>query len=179
MSKQFQKLGTDLINDPEQCLQLIAGNNPYVFKMNVLKYFGVTVDQRNPLAMVQAVIDASDSLTTEQCAEALKKLIDVPVVEQNLTDVGRAFVVANTQLKSANDDDNDDNSEGPNWGAVLAAAIPGMIGLLVSKPWQNQPSNDVNPYASQPKDNRLIYVGIACVGLLILGIFFLSRQNAA
>jgi len=173
---------------------VIAAENNTSMLYNSVKAEGWTPANMTSEAVVEAIGKCIDFVQDEQKLSTLKRILSVPVLWQNLSDVGREMVVEMAaKTRSLEGDEgsekrwgegfnipsgpsspadapgSDSQSSGGSgiWASVLATVLPTLVNVGINRPWMARPTQDTAP---QVERHPFIIPIAAAVGFLVIGL---------
>lgn len=189
MKKQFEQ-------DPAELVRCVIQNNPYQVVLNMKLFAGQAAnaeDTEEVFDTFAAVMQANPSIADDLAM----KILSVPIAENNLTDVGKDFVldeIINNQQKSAwlpdtgltaeeinyiqnSSTSNTANSSASsfNWGEVIGGSLPGILAAFGITPQQN---SNAAPTTNQSSGTNWMMIAIVVV-IIALMAFLIYRASKA
>jgi hypothetical protein len=196
MNLQAKLLKKDVQNDPSALVAMVVSNNPSAVALSIKGWTGEIVNENDVDGLMETFAHVI-STYPESAHEIIYNVLNVPVIEQNLSPVGKEFVLEavidaetrNRTTKSGIFDTSLDDlnqevaSSGPtvnttttngggsfNWGPIVSQYIPGILAVFGITQQQN-PNSAAPNTNNAPTVNWLliifVIVIVAIVGLLI------------
>lgn len=192
-----------LRNDPQYLIDTIIANNPQAVFNNLKVWFNYTT---NDATAAQNYIKQLCKSQPEQSEQIIMKAFDVPIVSDNLNDVGQEAILMSIINKEkagfpttrnqpyevgglldeiANTPNETTPESNFNWGSFISGALPGVLSLFGVNTGGQQGTNiDIAAQmeADAKKSRRTWTIIIVMLLLILLIIFYIwwkrNRQAA-
>lgn len=162
-------------SNPLLLLEAIIDNNITEIVKNIQAFTGVIVQPFHDNVFNELV----NISQRDPSGQDLLKVLNVPIIEDNLTPEGIDFVV-NTQLqyKSSSDDEEEEEEGGNKWGNIVALGLSGlMIALTLAGNGNNQNNNNNYTPPPAPEISTKSMIVIAVVILLVMIGLYLAMRS--
>jgi hypothetical protein len=198
MGIQTQKLDKEMNADALNYVAVVIQNNPLEVKQRLRSIYGEVVNVNDPDGMFEAI----QSLCVrypDQAAEILYNCLSVDVIDANLTDVEQDWVLekviaADTLFPGMNKnlpvdpifEDVNNLAAGStgsgasttsggniNWGGIITAALPGILGAFGIA---NPNANPNTPALPPRRDNTWLWIGLLII-LAIVAMVLIARKK--